>query len=276
MVHILDNEASAQFKEEIQKNCDLQMVPPDTHWQNLAEQAIQTFKSHFLAILAGVDPSFPMTLWDRLVPQAVLTLNLLRQAKADPKMSAYEFVHGKMDYNKMPLALLGCAVQMHESTNRQKMWDTHSLNGWYLGTSPEHYRCHNIFCTKTRAERISDTVFFQHWYLTQPVVTPADAIINAMKNLRSIIKNGPGNFEREEMDILRQMDAILQCDKKQASKHVTFTAGTMQAKPAMHDRVVHPRMENTALRPRVDNASPRVIMVAAVDEPYGPPHPMTT
>jgi hypothetical protein len=105
-------------KKKSKKNCDLQMVLPDTHQQNLTEQAIQTFKSHFLAILAGVNPLFPMTLWDRLVLQVVLTLNLLHQAKADPKMSAYEFVHGKMDYNKMPLAPLGCAVQMHKSTNR--------------------------------------------------------------------------------------------------------------------------------------------------------------
>jgi hypothetical protein len=252
------------------------MIPPDTHRQNLAEQAIQIFKSHFLAILAGVDPSFLMTLWDRLVLQAILTLNLLRQEKADPKMFTYEFVHGKMDYNKIPLAPLGCAVQMHKSTNRQRIWDAHSLNGWYLGTSPKHYWCHNIFCTKTRAERISDTVFFQHRYLMQPVVTPADAIIDAMKNLQSVIKNGPGNFEREEMKMLRQMNAILQCDRKQASKHITFMAGTVQAKPAMHNRVVHPRVENTALFPRVDNASPRGITVAAVDKPYRPLHPMTT
>ena len=104
----------------------------------------------------------------------------------------------------------------------------------------------------------------------------ADAIINAMKNLQSVIKNGPGNFKREEMDILRQMDVILQCDKKQALKHDTFTAGTVQVKPAMHDRVVHPRVENTALRPRVDDALPRGITVAAVDKLYRPPHPMTT
>jgi hypothetical protein len=110
----------------------------------------------------------------------------------------------------------------------------------------------------------------------QPVVTSADAIINTMKNLQLVIKNGPSNFEREEMDILRQMDAILQCDKKQASKYVTFTTWTVQAKPAMHNRVVHPRVENTALRPRVDDALPRGITVAAVDKPYGPPHPMTT
>ena len=107
-------------------------------------------------------------------------------------------------------------------------------------------------------------------------MTLADAVINAMKNLQLVIKNGPSNFEREEMDILRQMDAILQCDKKQALKHVTFTAGTVQAKPAMHDRVIHSRVENTAFRPKVDNASPRGITVAAGDKPYGPPHPMTT
>ncbi len=97
-----------------------------------------------------------------------------------------------------------------------------------------------------------------------------------MKNLRLVIKHGPGNFEREEMDILRQMDAILQCDKKHALKHVTFTAETVQAKPVMHDNVTHPRVEDIALCPRVDNASPRGITVVAVDKRYGPPHPMTT
>ena len=45
-LHILDNEASTLFKTEIQKQCKLQLVPPDMHWRNLAEHAIQTFKSH--------------------------------------------------------------------------------------------------------------------------------------------------------------------------------------------------------------------------------------
>ena len=45
--HLLDNEASAAFKTEIKKNCTLQLVPPDNHRRNLAERAIQTFKSHF-------------------------------------------------------------------------------------------------------------------------------------------------------------------------------------------------------------------------------------
>lgn len=138
-MHVLDNEASTAFKTAIKANCDLQLVPPDTHRRNLAERAIQTFKCHFIAILPGVDEFFPMQLWDRLLPQAVLTLNLLRRANAKPSISAYEYVNGKFDYNKMPLAPMGCAVQIYESPNNRHTWAPHAVDGWYLKTSPEHY-----------------------------------------------------------------------------------------------------------------------------------------
>jgi hypothetical protein len=55
-VHILDNEALELFKEEIQKNWYLQLVPPDTNRRNLAERSIQTFKSHFIAIFGRIRP----------------------------------------------------------------------------------------------------------------------------------------------------------------------------------------------------------------------------
>jgi hypothetical protein len=74
---VLDNEASEAFKKEIKKNCKIQIVPPDNHRQNLAERAIQTFKNHLKSVIVGVDNSFPMRLWDKLLPQVILTLNLL-------------------------------------------------------------------------------------------------------------------------------------------------------------------------------------------------------
>ncbi len=187
-MHILDNEAWVEFKNEIKENCNLQLVPPDTHRRNLAERAIQTFKSHFISILAGVDPAFPMSLWDRLLPQAVLTLNLLRQANKTPTISAYQYVNGSFDYNAAPLGPLGCKVQFHESINRRRTWDPRALTGWYLGTSIEHYRCHIIFCKKTGAERISDTVFFQHRYITTPTLTHEDQIVKAVGDLKSALQ----------------------------------------------------------------------------------------
>ncbi len=99
-----------------QKNCLIQFIPSHNHRQNLAERAIQTFKNHFKAILAGIDDSFPMRLWDKLLPQTILTLNLLCQSNVAPIVSAWQYIHGPFDYNKMPLAPMGCAVQIHESS----------------------------------------------------------------------------------------------------------------------------------------------------------------
>ncbi len=87
-IHLLDNETSEEFKVEIRKKCTIQLVPPDNHQQNLAEQAIQTFKNHFKAILAGDDDSFLMRLWDKLSPQTILTLNLLCQSNVALTVSA--------------------------------------------------------------------------------------------------------------------------------------------------------------------------------------------
>jgi hypothetical protein len=78
-LHILDNECSADMKETINSNkMEFQLVPPHDHRRNQAKKAIQTFKDHFVAILCGADKSFPLHLWDRLLPQAEHTLNMLQ------------------------------------------------------------------------------------------------------------------------------------------------------------------------------------------------------
>jgi hypothetical protein len=155
----LDNEASDAYKAAIE-DCGMtyQLITPHVHRANIAEKAIQTFKYHFTAILSGVDDSFPVHLWDQLLPQAEATLNMLRAANAAPNVSAYMYTHGNHDFNAHPFAPLGCAVQLFETPEVQKSWDPHSVNGWYIGTSMEHYRNHKVYCKKTSAERISDTV----------------------------------------------------------------------------------------------------------------------
>jgi hypothetical protein len=178
--HLSDNEASAKLKAEIKKNCTIQLVPPDNHIRNLAERAVQTFKNNFKAILAGVDNSFLMRLWDKLLPQTVLTINLLQQSNIAPTILAYLYVHRNFDYNRMPLAPMGCAVQLYENTTRRGTWAEHSTDRWYLGTSNKHYQCHRIYVKKTRRKRISDTVFFKHRYITQPTLTQVDTIVKAL------------------------------------------------------------------------------------------------
>eukprot|EP00804_Cyclotella_cryptica_P011332 CCRYP_016350-RA/>CCRYP_016350-RA protein AED:0.44 eAED:0.42 QI:0/-1/0/1/-1/1/1/0/231 len=76
--HILDNEAPEDLKNAIRGNgCWVELTPADIHRRNAAERAIQTLKGHFISVLAGVADNFPISEWDQLLPQTVLTLNLL-------------------------------------------------------------------------------------------------------------------------------------------------------------------------------------------------------
>jgi hypothetical protein len=139
--HVMYNEIYKAMKEHIQDECKvkLELVPPGCHLRNAAEVAIHNFKSHFLRNLAGVANNFPPSLWDRLLPQTKITLNLLGQSFALPNVSAYSHLSGPFDYNKMPLSPMGCKVQVHKKADKQGTWAYHSIDRWYLLTSADHY-----------------------------------------------------------------------------------------------------------------------------------------
>ena len=58
---ITDNECSIDLKNALTKEgIQWQLVPPHLHRANAAERAIQTWKNHFKAGLATLDPNFPL------------------------------------------------------------------------------------------------------------------------------------------------------------------------------------------------------------------------
>jgi hypothetical protein len=91
-----------------------QLVPPHCHRRNAAERAVRTLKEQFVAGLSSVEPAFPLHLWDRLLPQAEITLNLLRTSRLHPQLSAAAHFHGLVDYNKTAFAPPGCIIIAHE------------------------------------------------------------------------------------------------------------------------------------------------------------------
>jgi hypothetical protein len=73
---ILDNETfPALLSYFDSENILYQLVPPVQKRTNTAERAIQTFRRHFLRLLATTHPSFPINHWPALLP---LTANLMR------------------------------------------------------------------------------------------------------------------------------------------------------------------------------------------------------
>ncbi|KAL9183037.1 hypothetical protein ACHAXT_004824 [Thalassiosira profunda] len=147
--------------------------------------------------------------WDKLLPQAEITLNLLRQSNATPAISAYAHINGPFDYNKMPLAPMGCKVQIHEKADQRASWAFHSVDGWYLSTSPEHYRTHLCHVKSTRRRnRLADTVQFFHKNITNPTLTHADKIVNAISACAKALQGQPPNDISDSQ--LRDMERMLE------------------------------------------------------------------
>jgi hypothetical protein len=185
----LDNKCLAALKACIAKNrMTHELVPLDCHHCNIAKRAIQMFKNHFVSILSRVDDRFPLSLWCHLVRPVELTVNLLQQSNVAPKVSAYAHVHGQHNYIKHPFAPLGCAVMAHVKLKNRQSWDIHADTGFNIGMAMEHHQCFHIYIVKTRATRISDTVFFKHQHITNPQVTPKTLIIKAALDLTSALK----------------------------------------------------------------------------------------
>ena len=71
-----------------------QLVPLNVHQRNISEKSIRYFKAHFLSVLAGVYPDCPKFMWDNLLDQTEITLNLIRQATLNPQILARECFNG--------------------------------------------------------------------------------------------------------------------------------------------------------------------------------------
>lgn len=253
--HVLDNEISENMKAHIKDDCkfSLELVPPGCHRRNAAEVAIRNFKAHFLSVLAGTAENFPPSLWDRLLPQTEITLNLLRQSNATPTVSAYAHLSGPFDYNKMPLAPMGCEVQIHEKTDKRGTWAYHCVDGWYLNTSPDHYRVHNCYTKTTKSDRLSDTVAFKHKTITNPELTPADKLMHAIAKCKEALKGAHGKSDQN----MRELKQVIE------QAELKIQQNDMQQGPRVQERQSVPRVQNEQPVPRVqhtntNNNAPRI------------------
>ena len=156
--YILDNECAADLKLAMVKaSISYELVPPHIHRRNAAERAIRTFKNHFMAGLATCPPDFPITEWDRLLDQALLTLNLLRTSRVNPKLSSHAYLFGNHDFNRVPLVPPGSKLIVHNKPGHRPSWSFHGDDAWSIGPATEHYRCIKCYIPKTRTTRITDT-----------------------------------------------------------------------------------------------------------------------
>ena len=186
----MDNEYSKKLLEVIEsKNLDYEIAAAGDHRTNPAERAIQTLKDHMIACLNGTDRSFPPEQWDLLMPQIILTLNLVRESRYQPLLSAYAQVHGQFDFNKTPLAPLGCLVIVHDRPKDRGTWADHGTLGFYVGPAMKHYRNYTCYIPATKATRTSNTVEFFPDCCEVPTTSSTDALTMAFQDIKEILEN---------------------------------------------------------------------------------------
>ena len=124
-----------------------------------------------------------------------------------------------------------------------------------------------VFCKKTRAKRLADTVFFKHKYITQPTVTPADAIVNALTKLQDAIRGIQHSKNDAHFDALRRLEQTLQPQNKQIIK-----TGEQVKLPRVEQQIELtqqiPRVRFDDSPPTVHNPAPPRLIVASPQKPF--------
>ena len=143
-----------------------------------------------------------------MLPKAELITHLLHHSNTVPTVSGQASLFGTFDFNRMPMAPLGCAVQIYKDAYKKKTWTAHIVVGCYLGTSPDHYRSHLIHVKGTKAECVSGTVFFKHKYLTNPIVTHADRVVNVARYLFNALNNKKRGTGSQDIHIFQDLSKL--------------------------------------------------------------------
>jgi hypothetical protein len=98
-----------------ESNIDFQLTPPHVHRRNAAERAIRTFKNHFISGFSSINTNFPLNLWEKLLPQGLLIINLLRRSRINHPFSA-------QSQAQAPVHGAGCRVQGAFDFNTPSPW----------------------------------------------------------------------------------------------------------------------------------------------------------
>jgi hypothetical protein len=267
----LDNEASKLLKDYLyQQDIALQLVPPYSHRHNSAERAIRSFKDHLIAGLCSTDKYFPMHSWERILPQAVITLNMLRTARINPKLSAATHIFGQYDFNRAPLAPPGTRIIAHETPGRRRTWAPHGQDGWYIGPALEHYRCSTVYITKTRSSRIVETVeFFPHQFKL-PFPSSSELSTQAAEDLTHALLNpqraGPFCHVGDKQAIaLRRLANILGSTKLKNGKERLTPQDEVENNAPQ-------RVQTTASPPRVASQDPDQTSLQKIISPHSTPN----
>jgi hypothetical protein len=172
-----------------------------------------------------VDPDLPIHLWDRILPQAAMTLNLLRTSMLHPYKSAAAYPYGPVDYNKTPFAPPGCNIIAHEKTHQRRTWAPHGKHGYSLGTAMHHCRSQHVYITSIASERIEDTFHVVPHNSPMPQLSSTYILLMTAQYMNVALKHPHPDFPFSTIgdDTITALAALADIFKNKFQKHLAPT-----------------------------------------------------
>jgi hypothetical protein len=92
-----------------------------------------------------------------------------------------------------PMAPPVTRIVAHEKPDQRTSWDPYGVDGYYLGPALYHYRCYQVYITKTLGTRVVDTVEVCTSKAAMPQTSSKDiASIAATELSHSLHNQAPG------------------------------------------------------------------------------------
>jgi hypothetical protein len=123
------------------------------------------------------------------LPQAEITLNILRSSRLHPELSAAAHYHGLIDYNNTTFGPQGCKIIAHKKLSQIRTWAAHGQHGWSLGPAMHYYHCKNVYITATVSERIVNTLDFFPHNSPMPQMSSTDRLLMAAQDMPDALKH---------------------------------------------------------------------------------------
>ena len=129
-----------------------------------------------------------MSEWDLLMPQADLTLNLLRPSCRYPQLSVHTCLNQSFDFLSTLLAPPVTRIIDQITPSQRANMAPHGTDGWYVGPSLNHYRCHKCFIpTTSRCWDVLTLDWFPHT-VPFPTVTANDYLKQTADDMLSLLQ----------------------------------------------------------------------------------------
>ena len=158
---VMDNILAKEIEDNLnQLEIAIHLVPPHDHRTNKAERAIRTFKNHWIASVAGCSSSMPLGGVKHFLEQILITLNLLRNSRRNPHLSAYADLKGPYDNNAHPLHPLGTRCIILDDPQVRPSFANHGTECYSVGPALKHYRTTKFYNGMTRSIRYSNSAEF--------------------------------------------------------------------------------------------------------------------